>query len=82
MIGVLAYLGLVISLFLRLRKETSAEGVAGAAGFAMFLVLGFVFDWWEQPPFGVFLGVLAGLSLALTQFAVSQPTAEHSSGRI
>ena len=42
-------------------------GVAAAAGFAMFIVLGLVFDWWEQPPFGVFLGVLAGLSLAKSE---------------
>ena len=34
-----------------------------AAGFAMFAVLGVVFDWWEQPPFSVFLAVLAGLAL-------------------
>lgn len=64
--GVLAYSGLLLSLFLRLRTEKSPEGVAAAAGFALFLVLGFVFDWWEQPPFGVFLGVLAGLSLSAT----------------
>lgn len=61
--GLIAYSGLLLSLFLRLRTETSPEGVAAAAGFALFLVLGLVFDWWEQPPFGVFLGVLAGLSL-------------------
>ena len=63
-VGVLAYGGLVLSLFVRLRSEKSAEGVAAAAGFALFLVLGLVFDWWEQPPFGVFLGALAGLSLS------------------
>jgi hypothetical protein len=27
-------------------------------------VLGLVFDWWEQPPFGILVGVLAGLALA------------------
>jgi hypothetical protein len=62
-IGLIAYLGLLLSLFLRLRTDTSPEGIAAAAGFALFLVLGLVFDWWEQPPFGVFLGVLAGLGL-------------------
>ena len=30
----------------------------------MFALLGFVFDWWEQPPFSVFLAVLAGLALS------------------
>jgi O-antigen ligase len=63
-VGLLVYLGLFLSLFLRLRKETAAEGIAAAGGFAIFLVLGLAFDWWEQPPFGVFLGVLAGLALS------------------
>jgi hypothetical protein len=61
--GLLAYSGLILSLFFRLRIESSPEGIAAAAGFSLFLVLGLVFDWWEQPPFGVLLGVLAGLSL-------------------
>jgi hypothetical protein len=61
--GILVYAGLVLSLFLRLRRERSPEGVAAAAGLAMFVVLGLFFDWWEQPPFGVFIAVLAGLSL-------------------
>ena len=30
----------------------------------MALVLGFVLDWWEQPPFTVFLATLAGLALS------------------
>jgi hypothetical protein len=71
--GVFAYAGLLLSLFLQLRRVTSPEGVAAAAGFALFIVLGLVFDWWEQPPFGVFLGALAGL--ALSKEAVRQPGA-------
>jgi hypothetical protein len=62
--GAVAYGGLLLSLFLRLRREASPEGIAAAAGFALFIVLGLVFDWWEQPPFGIFLGVLAGLTLS------------------
>jgi hypothetical protein len=62
--GAVAYFGLLLSVFLRLRAQDSADAVAAAAGFAMFAVLGLVFDWWEQPPFGVFLGVLAGLALS------------------
>lgn len=63
-VGLAAYAGLLLAMFLRLRRDRSAEGVASAAGFAMFLVLGLFFDWWEQPPFGVFIGVLAGLALS------------------
>jgi hypothetical protein len=62
-VGFLAYMGLLLSLFLRLRRDPSAEGIAAACGFALFFVLGFVFDWWEQPPFGVFIGTLAALAL-------------------
>ena len=62
-IGVAAYGGLLLSLMLRLRRERSPDGVAAAAGFALFLVLGVVVDWWEQPPFGVFIATLAGLAL-------------------
>ena len=62
--GAFAYFGLLGSLFLALRRESSADGVAAACGFAMFALLGLAFDWWEQPPFGVFLGVLAGLALS------------------
>jgi hypothetical protein len=62
--GLLAYLGLLFGLVMRLRRETSAEGIAAASGLALFIVLGLVFDWWEQPPLGVTIGVLAGLSLS------------------
>ena len=62
-VGIAAYCGLLLSLMLRLRRERSPEGVAAAAGFALFLVLGVVVDWWEQPPFGVFIATLAGLAL-------------------
>ena len=60
--GVVVY-GVCAVVTLRLRRETTPEGTAAAAGFALFLVLGLVFDWWEQPPYGVVIGVLAGLAL-------------------
>jgi hypothetical protein len=63
LLGALAYGVLVVSLIVRLRRMHSPEALAAAAGFAMFAVLGVVFDWWEQPPFSVFLAVLAGLAL-------------------
>ena len=61
LLGFLAYCALLGSLFIRLRHETSPEGVAAASGFAMSMILGLVYDWWEQPPFGVLLACLAGL---------------------
>jgi hypothetical protein len=64
LVGTVAYVGLLLSLIPQLRRNRSPEAIAAAAGFAMFAVLGFVFDWWEQPPFSVFLATLAGLALA------------------
>lgn len=66
LMGFIAYLGLLSSVLLGLRKTSSPEGTAAGAGFAMFALLGFIFDWWEQPPFSIFLAVLAGLALADT----------------
>ena len=62
--GVVAYVGLLGSVLFALRRVASPEGLAAGAGFAMFAVLGLVFDWWEQPPLSVFLGALAGLALS------------------
>jgi hypothetical protein len=73
--GLAVYVALLCSLIHRLRTETSPEGVAAAAGFVLFLVLGLVFDWWEQPPFGVFLGVLAGLALSRSRLPAELPPA-------
>jgi hypothetical protein len=60
--GFLVYTSLLVALLLRLRRVRTPEGIAAAGGVAMFLVLGLFFDWWEQPPFGVFVAVLAGLA--------------------
>ena len=62
--GLVAYAGLLGSMLLALRRTTSPEGLAASGGFAMFAVLGLIFDWWEQPPFSVVLAVLAGLALS------------------
>jgi hypothetical protein len=62
-VGLAVYLVMLGSLILLVRRRRSPEGVAAAAGLAMFAVLGLVFDWWEQPPFSVTLAVLAGLAL-------------------
>ena len=41
---------------------------------ALFVVLGLVFDWWEQPPFGIVVGLLVGL-------AIAQPSEPRSARR-
>jgi hypothetical protein len=61
--GALAYAGLVVLTLKKLRRYVSPEGQAAAGGWAMFVVLGFVFDWWEQPPLSVLLALLAGVAL-------------------
>jgi hypothetical protein len=73
--GVLMYAGLLGSLLLALRRLRSPEATAATAGWAMFVVLGFVYDWWEQPPLSIFLAVLSGL--ALTRAAQSSDRGER-----
>jgi hypothetical protein len=63
LLGSLAYALLLLSFFLALRRSRSPATVPATAGLAMFVVLGLVFDWWEQPPFTVTVGVLLGLAL-------------------
>ncbi len=63
LMGMAAYAGLLGSVFFAVRTEQSGEAFAASAGWAMFAVLGFVFDWWEQPPLSLFLAVLTGLVL-------------------
>ncbi len=71
LIGLFAYGGLLLSVLGPLRRTTSPEGLAAGAGFSMFVVLGLVFDWWEQPPFSMLLAVLAGLALSRSSDEVS-----------
>ena len=61
--GAVAYAGLVFSIMRALWRKRGALAITASAGWAMFTVLGLVYDWWEQPPFTVFLGVLTGLAL-------------------
>ena len=79
LIGMTAYAGLVASLFLAVRRGQSGEAFAATAGWAMFAVLGFVFDWWEQPPLSLFLAVLSGL--VLTRPAPGPRSVEPSRAR-
>ena len=61
--GLAVYVGMLVAVVVALRRLRSPEAAAAASGFAMFAVLGLVFDWWEQPPFSIVLAVLAGLAL-------------------
>lgn len=61
--GAVVYGGLVLSVVRALWRRRGALAITATAGWAMFIVLGLVYDWWEQPPFTVFLGVLTGLAL-------------------
>jgi hypothetical protein len=69
--GIAAYAALYGSLFIALRRLRSPEAVAAAGGWAMWAVLGLVFDWWEQPPFSLVLAVLSGLALTAGQRCTS-----------
>lgn len=62
-VGFLAYAAVLISVLRALSRVRTTESIAASAGWAMFGVLGLIYDWWEQPPFAVFLAVLTGLAL-------------------
>ncbi|HEX2296655.1 MAG TPA: hypothetical protein VHN37_15285 [Actinomycetota bacterium] len=62
-LGVAAFLFLLVRVVHALRKVHSAEAVAALAGWGMYALLGYVYDWWEQPPFSMTLAVLTGLAL-------------------
>ena len=61
--GAVVFAGLVLTVVSGLRRVASPASIAATAGWAMYLILGFVFDWWEQPPFTVFVAALTGLVL-------------------
>jgi hypothetical protein len=79
MLGFVAYSGLFMTIFVNLRRRRSAEALAAASGFAMLIVLGFVYDWWEVPAFTLVLGALAGLALSerRPEIAASTSTVER-----
>jgi hypothetical protein len=71
-VGVSIYLLLLLLLIVALRGIGTPIASAAAAGWALFGVLGFVFDWWEQPPLAVFLAVLTGVAFAEAKHEVAE----------
>jgi hypothetical protein len=64
--GALVYVSLIAYLFVALRRSRRSEAVPATCALALFTALGLVFDWWEQPPFGVVVGLLVGLAISQT----------------
>jgi hypothetical protein len=63
-LGAAAFAALLGSVIVALRRRVSPEAAAALAGWGMFALLGFVYDWWEQPPFSMTLAVLTALALS------------------
>lgn len=62
--GAFAYLALVASVLIPLRRARSGIGIAAAFGFVLMLILGPLAEWWEQGLFTVPVGFLVGLALS------------------
>jgi hypothetical protein len=62
--GFLAYSALILSVLLALSRRGSAISSGGISCWLLFIALGLVFDWWEQPPFAVVLGFVTGAILS------------------
>lgn len=73
-VGVVVYLGMLWTVFVSVRRLRSRESIAIAGSWAMFFVLGFVFDWWEQPPVGLLLATLSGLALTAGRSSAETPS--------
>ncbi|MEM9033484.1 MAG: hypothetical protein AAGD18_02730 [Actinomycetota bacterium] len=62
-LGALTFAAVVLALMRALWQVSDPLAGAAAAGWAMLLPLGFIFDWLEQPPFTLSLALLTGLAL-------------------
>jgi hypothetical protein len=62
-VGLAVYGWMVWQVVAALRRRSGSSG-AVFAGWMMFLVLGIVFDWWEEPPFTLYLALVTGLVLS------------------
>lgn len=72
MVGIAIYLAAMVWILRAVMRERSAEASVAASGWAMAFVLGFAFEWLENPAFMVFLGVITGLALSSTR-GLSRP---------
>lgn len=61
--GMGLYLGILATIYGALRRMKGASATAATCALALFAVLGLVFDWWEQPPFSIVVGIIVGLAL-------------------
>ena len=79
--GSLAYGLLLLSLCTPLWRRKTWLARCALAGWAMSLPLAIVFDWWEQPPFMLSLGVLTALALTEETLSVFRPRTMQRSSR-
>lgn len=82
--GFAVYASFWIVIAARLRRLGSSTGSAALSGVVVFGVLGYVFDWWEQPPFTIVLAIMTGLALNETSADDTQrnPRSRKSVGGI
>lgn len=57
------YLLVVVAVARGLIRVRTGVGRVMAGVWGMYLILGVVFDWWEEPPFGFTVALLTGLAL-------------------
>jgi hypothetical protein len=81
--GLISYLLIVVAVLRRLwRKRTISSIATGAmAGWVMSFPLAFVYDWWEQAPFMLFLALMTGLALGTSGAANGSTARSNVHGR-
>lgn len=78
LLGAIAFTLLFAFVFDQTRRRGTPLALAATAGLAMILVLGFFNDAFEQPPFALFLALVAGLALTDPSFGASATRATES----
>lgn len=62
-LGALVYACLLATLFLGLFSSSSRLAGPAMGLLSMYFVLGFIYDWWEEPAFTVLVGIIVSLGL-------------------
>jgi hypothetical protein len=73
-LGDIGVIGAAVYAFVLFAAFRLAGSQTARIGLVMFILLGFAFDWWEQPPFSLYLALI--LALSIRARAVKEPDSD------
>lgn len=77
-VGAVPVFGLIGLFFRALWSHRTPEAAAGTAVLALFFVMGFIFTWWEQTGFALYVALFVGLALTGDQNPLATERPWHS----